>query len=125
MKVHSQNIGRNRLFCLLRHNILLVAQQRAYHKRTNSHYRFRRHTDLMKECFVAQRPNQLLVADVTYLPLGAGESYLSLVKDNYLRKIVGYRLDDNMKTVSVKRPFHTASTGKQSNEKLIHHSYRG
>ena len=119
------NIGRDRLFCLLRHNRLLVAPKRAYHKTTNSHHRFRRHPNLIKEGFVAQRPNQLWVADITYLPTRAGESYLSLVTDAYSRKIVGYSLDDNMKTVSVKKAFHSALTGKRSSEKLIHHSDRG
>lgn len=125
MQAHAMNIGRDRLFCLLRHNRLLVAPKRAYHKTTNSHHRFRRHPNLIKEGFVAQRPNQLWVADITYLPTSAGESYLSLVTDAYSRKIVGYSLDDNMKTVSVKRAFHDALMNRHSGEKLIHHSDRG
>lgn len=124
MQTHTIGIGRDRLFSLLLHNRLLVAPKRAYHKTTNSHHRFRRHPNLIKEGFVAQRPNQLWVADITYLPTGAGESFLSLVTDAYSRKIVGYNVDDNMKTVSVKKAFHKALAGKPS-ERLIHHSDRG
>lgn len=125
MKSHSLSMGRDRLFALLRYHRLLVIPKRAYHKTTHSHHRFRAHPNLIKSGFVAQRPNQLWVADITYLPTKTGESYLSLVTDAYSRKIVGYHLDDNMKTASVKQAFSQALARNHSHEKLIHHSDRG
>ena len=118
-------IGRDHLFNLLRENRLLVPSKRAYHKTTHSHHRFRCHPNLIKAGFKADKPNQLWVADITYLPTRSGESYLSLITDAYSRKIVGYQVDDNMRTNSVKQAFTTALKQKGSDEKLIHHSDRG
>lgn len=125
MKSYSLHIGRDRLFALLRAHRLLVKTKRAYHKTTNSHHRFRCHPNLIKGGIVAERPNQVWVADITYLPTEAGESYLSLVTDAHSRKIVGYNIDDNMKTASVKRAFQNALLQNSPRGKLIHHSDRG
>lgn len=54
-----------------------------------------------------------------------GEAYVSLVTDAYSRKIVGYQVDDNMKTKSVKRAFTEALKERTSTAPLIHHSDRG
>ncbi|HDL6511917.1 TPA: IS3 family transposase, partial [Yersinia enterocolitica] len=45
--------------------------KRAYHKTTNSHHRFYRHPNLLKSGanqVIASRPEQVWVADITYLP---------------------------------------------------------
>ncbi|HBJ7653136.1 TPA: IS3 family transposase, partial [Salmonella enterica subsp. enterica serovar Choleraesuis] len=66
------NIGRDRLFNLLGEYRLLVPVKRAYHKTTNSHHRFYRHPNLLKpgpEQVTALEPEQVWVADITYLPL--------------------------------------------------------
>ena len=58
-----------------------------------------------KEGMVPNKPEQLWVADITYLATQAGNTYLSLITDAYSRKIVGYHLDDNIKTQAVKSAF--------------------
>ena len=93
-------IGRDKLFSLLRERRFLVKAKRAYHKTTHSHHRFYCHPNLVKKSeaqVVVNRPEKLWVADITYLPLQAGEAYLSLVTDAYSRKIVGYHVADNLK----------------------------
>lgn len=79
----------------------------------------------MKDGLTPTKREQLWVADITYLPTQNGGSYVSLVTDAYSRKIVGYYVDDNMRTQSVKRAFISALRLRQSEEKLIHHSDRG
>ena len=118
------SIGRDHLFNLLREKRLLAPTKRAYHKTTNNHHRLRSHPNLIKAGFKADKPNQLWVADITYLPTRSGESYLSLITDAYSRKIVGYQVDDNMRTESVKKAFTLALKQKSTNEKLVHHSDR-
>ena len=119
------DIGRDHLFNLLRERRLLVPTKRAYHKTTNSHHRFRCHPNLIKAGLKADKPNQLWVADITYLPTQGGESYVSLITGAYSRKIVGYQVDDNMRTQSVKQAFTRALKQKSTKEKLVHHSDRG
>lgn len=96
-------IGRDRLFSLLKEHQLLVPNKRAYHRTTLSHHRFHRHPNLIKSGFIPTQPEQLWVADIIYLSTHEGDTYLSLITDAYSRKIVGYHLDDNMKTSSVKK----------------------
>ncbi len=118
-------IGRDRLFSLLKMHHLLVPSRRAYHRTTQSHHRFYCHPNRIKDGVAPSRPEQLWVADITYFPTQSGESYISLVTDAYSRKIVGYHVDKNMKTQSVKQAFIRALKDRKSEEPLIHHSDRG
>lgn len=125
MQQSELRIGRDHLFTLLRANRLLVPTKRAYHRTTHSLHRFYKHPNLIKDGIEVTRPEQLWVADITYLPTQSGESYLSLVTDAYSRKVVGYHLGDNLKTSSVKQAFRQAIKHRVSNLPLIHHSDRG
>ncbi|PNL48361.1 IS3 family transposase [Proteus mirabilis] len=125
LKQKQMAIGRDRLFSLLKEHQLLVPNKRAYHRTTLSHHRFYRHPNLIKSGFIPTQPEQLWVADITYLSTHEGDTYLSLITDAYSRKIVGYHLDDNMKTSSVKKSLVQALKKRTSTTSLIHHSDRG
>lgn len=121
-------VGRDRLFAVLRAHRMLVPTKRAYHKTTHSHHRFRKHPNLLKpgeHQVIPQRPEQVWVADITYLPVRQGEAYLSLVTDAYSRKIVGHCVHDNLKAESVMTAYRQALKQRQSHCELIHHSDRG
>lgn len=68
---------------------------------------------------------QALGGSITYLSTHEDDTYLSLITDAYSRKIVGYHLDDNMKTSSVKKSLVQALKKRRSTTSLIHHSDRG
>lgn len=121
-------MGRDQLFQVLRARRLLVPIRRAYHKTTHSHHRFRRHPNLLKpgpEQVVACRPNQVWVADITYLPTRHGMSYLSLVTDAYSRKIVGHHVHESLHSQDVEQALRNALRQRLGSEPLIHHSDRG
>lgn len=121
-------VGRDRLFQILRCSRLLVLPGRAYHKTTNSHHRFYRHPNLLKpgqNQVVAHQPEQVWVADITYLPLRNGTAYLSLVTDAWSRKIVGYHVHESLHTYHVANAFRMALAGRERASQLIHHSDRG
>lgn len=121
-------IGRDGLFDVLRNAKLLVPPKRAYHKTTDSHHRFRRHPNLLKagaEQVRATASEQLWVADITYLPTTGKFVYLSLVTDAYSRKIVGWHVHDSLQTEQVAQALRMALRGRQSQQRLIHHSDRG
>ncbi|EFE0636885.1 TPA: IS3 family transposase, partial [Escherichia coli] len=122
------NIGRDRLFNLLDEYRLLVPVKRAYHKTTNSHHRFYRHPNLLKpgpEQVTALEPEQVWVADITYLPLLSGMAYLSLVTDACSRKIMGYHVGGNLQTENVVKAFRQALRRRKTTGPLVHHSDRG
>ena len=118
-------IGRDHLFSLLASHRLLVVCKRAYHKTTQSHHRFHCHPNLIKDGFIPEKPEQLWVADITYLPTVSGDTYLSLITDAYSRKVVGYHVDDNMRANSVKQAFRNALSQRKTKNTLVHHSDRG
>lgn len=121
-------IGRDRLFDLLRAHRLLVPRQRAYHKTTQSHHRFRRHPNLLKPGpaqVVPMAPEQVWVADITYLPTTAGVGYLSLVTDAYSRKIVGHHVHETLHAGEVEKALRMALKTRIRSHSLVHHSDRG
>ncbi|KIC84625.1 hypothetical protein RN49_23405, partial [Pantoea agglomerans] len=76
------HIGRDSLFTVLREGRLLVRPARAYHKTTHSHHRFYKHSNLLKAGpaqTLISGPEQVWVADITWLPVRSGTAYVSLV----------------------------------------------
>ncbi|UUI62534.1 MULTISPECIES: IS3 family transposase [Aeromonas] len=121
-------VGRDRLFQILAEHRLLVPPRRAYHKTTHSFHRFYRHPNLLKagpEQITPVAPEQVWVADITYLPARSGPLYLSLVTDAYSRKIVGHHVHEGMHAESVAMAFKKALKQRRGGEGLIHHSDRG
>ncbi|MCY9813567.1 IS3 family transposase [Aeromonas caviae] len=121
-------VGRDRLFQILAEHRLLVLPKRAYHKTTHSFHRFYRHPNLLKagpEQVTPVAPEQVWVADITYLPAKSGPLYLSLVTDAYSRKIVGHHVHEGMHAESVAMAFKKALKQRCGSGELIHHSDRG
>lgn len=121
-------VGRDRLFTILREARELVPRKRAYHKTTHSHHRFHRHPNLLKEGpaqIVATGPEQVWVADITYLPTQESVAYLSLVTDAFSRKIVGHHVHESLHTDSVIKAMAKAVGERQTQQPLVHHSDRG
>jgi transposase InsO family protein len=125
---HHIKIGRDGLFDVLRQARLLVLPKRSYHKTTHSHHRFYKHPNLLKPGLQQVTPNgpeQVWVADITYLPTQTRNTYLSLITDAYSRKIVGYHVDEHMQTDAVAKALKMAVRTRSYVSPLIHHSDRG
>ena len=121
-------LGRDAMFDVLRNARMLVPTKRAYHKTTDSHHRFRRHPNLVKEGpqqIKVTRSEQLWVADITYLPTADKFVYLSLVTDAHSRKIVGWHVHPSLQTEEVAQAMKMALRSRQTKEQLVHHSDRG
>ena len=71
------------------------------------------------------RPNQVFVADITYIRVASGFYYLALVMDLYSRKIVGFDLSNSLSVEGSLRALKMALKGVKEPKKLIHHSDRG
>ena len=117
-------IGRDKLFALLRKNRMLVVPKKKYVRTTNSYHRFRKYQNLIKDLKITA-PNQVFVADITYLNTLEGFCYLALITDAYSRKIVGYDISKSLAFEGCQRALKMALKGVKEPEKLIHHSDRG
>lgn len=121
-------LGRDGLFRTLKRAHLLVPSKRAFHKTTQSLHRFYKHPNLLKPGVseaVLDRPEQVWVADITYLPTQGKYVYLSLVTDAYSRKIVGHHVHESLQTEEVAQALKVALGTRRGRGRLIHHSDRG
>ena len=84
-----------------------------------------RPADLVQREFKAQRPNQLWVADITFVATWSGFVYVAFVIDVYARCIVGWRVSTNMKTDLVLGALEQALHARTDTKGVIHHSDRG
>jgi len=116
--------GRDRFFDLLRREGLLIRRKRKYVKTTNSRHRFRKYRNLIKHEIIA-RPNQVYVADITYIRTLSGFCYLSLITDACSRKIVGYHVSRSLGIEGCLKTLKKALKELPKSARLIHHSDRG
>lgn len=123
---HGIKIGRDKLANLLRDSGLLVKRKTRRVRTTWSHHRFLKYPNLTigKKVFA---PNRLWVSDITYVLVGHGFAYLSLITDAYSRKIVGWALEESLQATG---PVTALKMALKDNKKrlgsdIIHHSDRG
>lgn len=85
-----------------------------------------RPADLVKRRFVADRPNQLWLADITYCSTWQGWLYVSFIMDVYSRMIVGWQLADHLRTDLVLDALEMAIWRRDVTcGDVVHHSDRG
>jgi transposase InsO family protein len=86
-----------------------------------------RPSDLVERNFTATRPNQLWVADLTYVATWRGFVYVAYVIDTYARRIVGWRASSSLRSDlaldALEQAIHNRPA--QESDRLVHHSDRG
>jgi putative transposase len=75
--------------------------------------------------FVAEHPNQLWVADITYVATWAGFVYVAFVIDVFSRAIVGWRVSSSLRSDLALDALEQALWARQPGSGLVHHSDRG
>ncbi len=80
--------------------------------------------NLVDRNFVAEAPNRLWVADITYLPTAAGFLYLAVVLDAFSRRIVGWAMANHLRSDLVLDALQMA-VGQRKPRDVIHHSDQG
>lgn len=81
--------------------------------------------DLVARSFKAERPNQLWVADLTYVATWRGFVYVAFVIDVFSRRIVGWRVASSLRTDLALDALEQALWARPRSEGLVHHSDRG
>lgn len=125
LAAHQIKLGRDRLHNLLKINGLLLAKKRSRVKTTDSNHDLEKYPNQVKE-LKPDRVGQLWVSDLSYIRVGIGFAYLSVIMDAYSRKIVGWSFH---KTLEAKGPVAALEmalkTRVQSDQPLIHHRTGG
>jgi len=80
--------------------------------------------DLVERDFTADEPDQLYVADITYVPTWAGFLFLAVVVDVCTRRVVGWAMANHLRTELVLDALNMALQQRQPTN-VIHHSDQG
>jgi len=117
-------VGRDWLFNFLRTHGLLVKRKRKYIKTTDSSQWRRQYPNRIKN-YRPNKPEQLWVADITYLLTQQETLYLHLLTDAYSKKIVGYEVSQSLAASATGNALKAALAQRQYGGSIIHHSDRG
>jgi putative transposase len=101
-----------------------VSRRRGFVVTTQRDPKQRPAPDLVKRQFTAEGPNQLWVADMTYVPTWAGFIFLAIVLDVWSRRVVGWSIGEQMSADLVLAALNMALTQRRPSE-VIHHSDQG
>jgi len=125
LQAHGIPCGRKRVARLMRAAPLAGAQRRRYRGTTRQDREASVAPDLVKRQFTASAPDQLWVADITYVPTAEGWLYLATVLDAWSRRIVGWAMADTLQTDLVVEALNMAVWNRRPAAGVVHHSDRG
>lgn len=81
--------------------------------------------NILDQNFVAEKPNQKWVGDITYIATKQGWLFLAILMDLYSRRIVGWAMGVKIDSLLVQKAWKMAITNRHPARELIHHSDRG
>jgi len=126
LRKQGRRHGRNRIARLMQQEGLCGRQKRRYRvQTTNSNHDQPIAPNRLAEAPKATAPNQLWVADITYIETKENWLYLAAIMDLYSRKIVGWAMSERIDTVLVLKALGMALLHRSPPANLLFHSDRG
>jgi len=126
LRAGGEKHGRKRIARLMREAGLVGASRRRHGPVTTRRDKDARPApDLVDRKFTAEGPNQLWVADITFVPTAAGFLYLAVVLDAWSRKIVGWAMATHLRAELVVDALQMAVGQRRPKSDVIHHSDQG
>lgn len=117
--------GRRQVAESLRRQGLRAKAARKFKATTNSNHALPVAENLLGQDFTAQRPDQVWVADITYIGTDEGWLYLAAVVDLYSRKVVGWSMGERMTATLVCDALRMALFQRKRPSGVIVHTDRG
>ena len=124
LRARGRRVSRKRVARLLRELGLQGVSRRKYVRTTDRAPEARPAPDLVERRFTTSGPNQLWVADITYVPTARSFLYLAVVLDAWSRLIVGWAMTTTLTTDLVLAALDMAVRDRQPRD-VIHHSDQG
>jgi transposase InsO family protein len=117
-------VNHKRMATMLREDNLLSLRRRAFLATTDSRHGYVVYPNLARH-MVLTAPNQLWVADITYIRLADVFVYLAVILDAFSRRVIGWELDRSLTTPLVLSALRQALSGRALSGDMVHHSDRG
>ena len=124
LRARGRRVGRKRVARLMRRRGLQGVTRRKGTFTTVRERDARPAPDLVDRNFVVPGPDQLWVADITYIPTWAGFLYLAVVIDAWSRRVVGWAMETHLRTELVLQALEMALYRRRPSG-VIHHSDQG
>ena len=125
LRAQGVHVGRKRVARLMRQAQLAGVSRRRHVWTTRRDPAARPAPDLVQRAFMAEGPNQLWVADITYIATWAGFLYLAVVVDAWSRRVVGWAMATHLRTELVLDALNMAVGQRRPRRPVIHHSDQG
>jgi putative transposase len=125
LNASGKRCSRNRVARLMRLRHLRAKQARRFRVTTKRDKSHPVAPNLLQRDFVADRPNQKWLSDITYLPTQEGWLYLAAVLDLYSRRIVGWAMSERIDCELTLAALQMALQQRQPRPGLLHHSDQG
>lgn len=118
------NVNHKRIARMLREDNLLSLRRRRFVVTTDSRHGYTIYPNLARN-MILTAPNQLWVADITYIRLSDVFIYLAVVLDAFSRRVIGWELDTGLTTSLVLSALRRALATRAVAAGIVHHSDRG
>jgi transposase InsO family protein len=125
LRAQGHKIGRHRVARLMHAHGLFARQKRRWVKTTDSQHHLPIAPNLLARDFKAPAPNTRWVGDISYIPTDEGWLFLAVVLDLFARRVVGWNMDDNMRTPLVTGALTMAIEQRGIAPGVLFHSDRG
>jgi putative transposase len=122
---HGEHVSRKRVARLMLELGLEGVSRRGKRRTKRSEAELPAAPDLVRRRFTASAPNELWIADITYIPTWEGWLFLAVVVDACSRRVCGWSMRDDLKADLVVDALGMATTRRRPGPGLIHHSDRG
>lgn len=110
---------------LMAEHKLVACQPRPFRVTTTTDGEEHALPDLVERDFTATRPGRKFVGDITYIHTWQGFVYLATVIDCYSKKVVGWAIEDHMRTELIEQALRNAAESTPIEEGAVFHSDRG
>ena len=126
LQAQGRGASRGRIERLMRrHGIRAIMARPRKVRTTDSRHDLPIAPNLLERNFTAAAPNQIWLADITYIETNQGWLYLAAVMDLHSRRIVGWAMRDHLRTELPLAALRMAIQQQRPAGGLMHHSDRG
>lgn len=125
LRARGERCSKNRVARLMKAAGIRAKVRRKFRGTTDSSHSMPVAPNRLDQHFIAARPDEIWLADITYIPTGEGWLYLASILDLFSRAVVGWSMDSTLKTSLVLAALKMAIGRRMPGPGLIHHSDRG
>jgi len=125
LAIAGYKVGRYQVRSIMKKRNLEVRYPKRFRVTTDGQHTLKIEPNLLNRQFNPNQPNQVWTTDLSYIWTNEGWVYLAVVLDLFSRQVIGWAIDEHMKTSLCIQALQMAYWRKKPSLGLLHHSDRG